>query len=182
MSLIWNVALCLPLPHTAYIVLLEILQLRSSCSMPVCPRRHATRSVCACMSVCVNMFGGLAKRFREKRMCLSKPIQGRSGPSKQQFLHNDLLQWAWKLPQLAAFITHQPQQTGFCFFLFLLLPSAPIWDSSQPFSGHSASWLTSPIKSVRRHRNRRFLAARNEKWCLHCVFATFRPSQTLFTC
>lgn len=119
------------LPHTTHTVLLEILQLRSSCSMPVCPRRHATRRVCVCVCapVCVNMFGGLAKCFREKRTCLSKPIQGRSGPSKQQFLHNDLLQWAWKLPQLAAFITHQPQQTGFCFFLFLLLPS--IWHQSE---------------------------------------------------
>lgn len=71
-----------------------------------------------CVYVCL---GG--KRFRGKMhtvgcMRLSKPIQGRSGPSKQQFLHNDLLQWAWKLPQPAAFISHQPQQTAFCFILF----------------------------------------------------------------
>lgn len=107
-------------------------------------------------------------------MRLSKPIQGRSGPSEQQFLHNDLLQWAWKLPQPAAFITHQPQQTAFCFILsfhpfpFLL---APIREpSAQPFSGHSEPWLTSPIQSARGRRGTRFLAALNVKWCLHCVF------------
>lgn len=64
-------------------------------------------------------------------MRFGKPIRGRSGPSKQQLLHNDLLQWAWKLPQPAAFITHQPQQTAFCFILFFLsLPCllAPIWE------------------------------------------------------
>lgn len=74
--------------------------------------------------------GWLAKWFWGKRIVLvaCKPIQGRFGPSKQQSLNNDLLQWAWKLPQLVSFITHQPQQTAFCFILsfhslaFLLVP------------------------------------------------------------
>lgn len=49
---------CSVFNHTTALV--EILQLRSSCSMPVCPLRHATRG-------CASVFGrGLAKRFRGK--------------------------------------------------------------------------------------------------------------------
>lgn len=67
--------------------------------------------------ICIK--GWLAKWFGGKCTVLvaCKPIQGQAGPSKQQSLNNDLLQWAWKLPQLAAFITHQAQQTAFCFIL-----------------------------------------------------------------
>lgn len=91
-------------------------------------------------------------------MNLRKPIQGRSGPSKQQFLHNDLLQWAWKLPQPAAFITHKLQQTAFCFIHFFhSLPlGANLRASSLPFSGRLEFLLTSSIHLVWAHRSRRF--------------------------
>lgn len=112
-------------PQTPHVVLLEILQLRSSCSLPLCPMRHTTRGVCECVWGLSWAVEG--KTHTDGCTRLSKPIQGRSGPSKQQFLHNDPLQWAWKLPQPAAFITHQPQQTGFCFIhFFRSLPFLPV--------------------------------------------------------
>lgn len=46
-------------PQLQNAVLLEILQLSSSCSKPICP--HET-----CNKVCVSVFGGVAKRFRKK--------------------------------------------------------------------------------------------------------------------
>lgn len=105
-------------------------------------------------------------------MNLRKPIQGRSGPSKQQFLHNDLLQWAWKLPQPAAFITHKLQQTAFCFIHFFhSLPlGANLRPSSLPFSGRLEFLLTSSIHLVWGHRSRRFLAASRVTLFLHFLF------------
>lgn len=126
--------------HASHVALFMISRQRSSCSMPV-PQE-------TCGKRCVSLFRWLAKRFREERApsvayILKKTTHGQSGPSKQQFLHNDLLQWAWKLPQLAAFITHQPQQTVFCFIFSSLAFSRCVKAQfSQPISGQSGPWLT----------------------------------------
>lgn len=113
-------------------------------------------------------------------MHLRKPIRSRSGPSKQQFLHNDLLQWAWKLPQLAAFITHQPQQTVFCFILFFpSLPFLSVPIREPPLSHlaaiHSLDWQVPSTQYWDIEAVGSWL-----EWCLHCIFVTFRPSQADF--
>lgn len=46
--------------------------------------------------------------FGGKHTVACKPKPGQSGPSRQPFRNNVLLRRAWKLLQLAAFITHFP--------------------------------------------------------------------------